>query len=466
MTSAASSIPPSFRTKLWHWYSFTLDAWALVVAVLFLIVGFVGGYEVSQPSRYSGSAQDIRARLDSIEKILDTVQSLGLPDIRADQRKLDDAVAHARKTSTALPAASAARLKPDLDEIEKQGEAIDHILTGETAKLDTALSAHLKAVRAERRIIEDQFDAARGTAPLVYDQSKRFLKWIGAISFLTIVAILFFVLVILNNPRARRAMSRSTGSISAFGVSITLRDIQSERDSIEARQRAVSADLTRTYTGALRVSKIEPHFRKVMEKIVAAFAQQNIDLSALHYRATLYVPDFVGEVLVQATRYVGNWRVGDEKVVGRRFSVRYGIIGKAWRLLGPQYNSHVVNTDKNLIRNWGFSAEEAAPFVPGTAAGSLMAFVVKDSGSLPPLAVIYLEAEGANKLHNIITLPNARAEKQDPDPNGFTEADRYAAAQLWAKVENDAVVQDLKTRLHRLQSALRWNDKVDGGVGR
>lgn len=451
-----------FGAHLWYWTHFVFNWWALFAALIFLVFGFVAGYETSQPDRYGEPTRRMLHRLDDLEEMLVKLRAAELPNIHTEQDKLHRAIEAAQSAHSALPAAQKKRVAPHMEQIVAHGDAIDRALHDQSIEFDGALGGHLKTIRFERDEMMQQIAATDNKASWLFDQWKRFLKWIGAISFLTILTGLLGFLLMMN-PDFRRMVAQSSGSISAFGLSLKFSDVESARDSIETRQRALGEDLVRVYTTALRKSGVEAMFRLVYVDLCSAFLDKGVDLRARDHRVTLFVPDFIGEYLVQATRYLGNWRQGDETVVGRRFSVRYGIIGKAWRLIGPQYNSNVRTENKNLIRNWGFTSPEAAPLASSPASASLMAFVINDSGSLPPLAIVYVEVTG-NMLHKTENLSDSEAERQEPDADGFTMADRYAEG-IWKDVADRKSVTKLKTALIRLQSVLRWNDKVNRGQG-
>jgi hypothetical protein len=51
------------------------------------------------------------------------------------------------------------------------------------------------------------------------------------------------------------------------------------------------------------------------------------------------------------------------------------------------------------------------------------------------------------------------------DGSGLTRADKYAKESIWEKIDANSTAR-LRSRLVRLQSELRWNDKIQGGVGR
>ena len=73
------------------------------------------------------------------------------------------------------------------------------------------------------------------------------------------------------------------------------------------------------------------------------------------FRCTVHVPDVVfADLLYQITDYYPRG-----KGAGRLFSIRYGNIGRAWRLVESQIGGSVTTDPKKLIREWGMTQEEA-----------------------------------------------------------------------------------------------------------
>ena len=101
-----------WRSFFWVWGRQVFNAWAILVAFLFLIVGTLAGYEISQPARYSDTALEIRDRIDDLETLLDTLQGTAPPKIHAEQQKLADAVDALRVAEAKLRVVSRARMKP------------------------------------------------------------------------------------------------------------------------------------------------------------------------------------------------------------------------------------------------------------------------------------------------------------------------------------------------------------------
>jgi hypothetical protein len=79
-------------------------------------------------------------------------------------------------------------------------------------------------------------------------------------------------------------------------------------------------------------------------------------------RATIHVADIVfDKYLYQLTEYFPDPTSGGK--VGRRFSLRFGIIGRAWRMNRSMARENAVTSPENavqlLIENWGMTYEEA-----------------------------------------------------------------------------------------------------------
>jgi hypothetical protein len=190
----------------------------------------------------------------------------------------------------------------------------------------------------------------------------------------------------------------------------------------------------------------------------------DLDLNALRHRATLWIPGFTGWELVQATGYIGNPVPDNRSVTGRRFSVRYGIIGRAWRLRATQYNWDVNNESRALVRHWGLTLQEARK--QGDQHVSLMAFVIPSNETDgDPLGVVYLEADGTNAL-----MPSQGVDdlvkRQAGDSAGRRFADIQADSEIWQPVLHGDHAKHLIGALINLRRAFNWDLKVIAADGR
>jgi hypothetical protein len=101
----------------------------------------------------------------------------------------------------------------------------------------------------------------------------------------------------------------------------------------------------------------ESHVRQVAERrnAVARGILKKVTASE-NFRCTVYVPD----VLFDHALYclLDYWPKGP--AAGKAYSVRYGIIGRAWRLQTSQAERVVAGDRDKLMREWGMTDQEAA----------------------------------------------------------------------------------------------------------
>lgn len=105
-----------------------------------------------------------------------------------------------------------------------------------------------------------------------------------------------------------------------------------------------------------------------------------------NFRSTIYVKDLLfSGALVQLLDYYpaspGNR--------GRTFSVRFGIIGRAWRLQESLIASSVPTTPGELISEWGMTHDQA--FVQGLGRKSFACILLKDDGG-ENVGLVYFDA--------------------------------------------------------------------------
>jgi hypothetical protein len=76
---------------------------------------------------------------------------------------------------------------------------------------------------------------------------------------------------------------------------------------------------------------------------------------------------------------------------GRAWSVRYGIIGRCWRLEKSDARGHVPKGEKELIEQWGMAKAEAE-----SASKQTMFCYVIQGKNQSPIAILYLDAGPTN----------------------------------------------------------------------
>ena len=156
--------------------------------------------------------------------------------------------------------------------------------------------------------------------------------------------------------------------------------------------------------------------RTALPRILAA---HGLNLQPPNLRATIHVSDIVFEnYFYQITDYFPDQ--GSGWPVGRRFSQRFGIIGRAWRLNKSMGRGDAVASSENaithLIERWGMTYEEASRSHSRQNPADLCVILrSEDEGNLQ-IGLLFIDS----------TSVNAFGSDPAPDANGVS-ADIIAA---------------------------------------
>jgi hypothetical protein len=335
----------------------------------------------------------------------------------------------------------------------KSEEALRYCLTRtvdlterENASLDKVLVASQAKLRTANRLLDKSSTASQDRWFAFFDQFKRLLKWLGPAIVGAILAAMLLIAAWLQP--AIRSRFRVNATFSIFGAQVNIRDILSFHEEVGNRFMALDKDISLVYRVELAELDFDRIFANVKRRIDEAF-KPGRDLNKIMHRATLFVPGFVGDELVQATNYFGYGITPTAGKIGRRFSARYGIIGRSWRLRHTLYNPHVTNEKFELVRFWGFTRVEAQEVHGDEAA--LIAFAVKADKDVDPLGIIYIEGYEAEAFGK----PGAG----ELDENGLEPGDRQMEA-LWNGLSEKPEVKALVEALLELRGRLAWDSKV------
>ncbi|APG06860.1 hypothetical protein BKD09_00835 [Bradyrhizobium japonicum] len=231
--------------------------------------------------------------------------------------------------------------------------------------------------------------------------------WPNLISFLSWLAPIlssffpwpFLILVALFASPIRNALNtfvvgfaslpRAVTAINIAGMKINL-DPAKAKALLSISSEVVSANFDRAVDREVERLKIWDKFEVVIKKALEPMIDQSViaakDQSP--YRVTIHMPDTLQpEVLYQLIEYFPVASQSDAR--GRRKSIRFGAIGKAWRLQRSDY-SPIVSTDREaLIEDWGMTRAEAEQ--AGRGRQTFLAVIIRDSARIP-LAIFYMDA--------------------------------------------------------------------------
>jgi hypothetical protein len=144
--------------------------------------------------------------------------------------------------------------------------------------------------------------------------------------------------------------------------------------------------------------KVLETVNRILEADVEPFLRTEL-ITVPKYRCTVHVPDLLfADSLYQLIDYVPK----GERPRGRAWSVRYGMMGKQWRLGKSDWSGEITTDTDQLIREWGMTRAEARQ--AGTTQKSLLCVVLQQE-MRDPVGILYLD----------VGAPNAFGSKEQAD---------------------------------------------------
>lgn len=203
------------------------------------------------------------------------------------------------------------------------------------------------------------------------------------------------ILLFAFQPRLNRVfgLAKIVRKIKAGGV-----EMEISTDAVDAVRRQLQdsihelVDKARDeYDRMASVMQIYPKLESVITTAIPRILKDHDLRSPEGLRGTVHVQDIVfPEYLYQLVNYYPK-----SDGIGRRFSQRYGIIGRSWRLSKSIGEGNAFAADKNeeevLIKEWGMTREEArSPSRSRPAYLSVLLRGIEDDTAL--LGVLFLDS--------------------------------------------------------------------------
>jgi hypothetical protein len=185
--------------------------------------------------------------------------------------------------------------------------------------------------------------------------------------------------------------------VQALGFGIEL-DAESARElkvTLEETLEGYRERARREFDRVNRVNEVPQLLADVANTVIAPAIEQTAaeverEVSAgsprpsREYHCAVYVPDILlGDALYRLTDYYP--RGGGR---GKTYSVRFGIIGRAWRLEASQEDGDVPHDPPQLIEKWGMTDAEAR--VVGHDDRAFIASILRHDDR--PVGLVYAEA--------------------------------------------------------------------------
>lgn len=184
---------------------------------------------------------------------------------------------------------------------------------------------------------------------------------------------------LLLRPILRRVRKISGGG---FALELTPEAAVATKADVEGAVRAFSGPLGEQFEILAYSKKI----RIVLGQLVNTLHPAGECKPGCGHRATVYVSDALyRDGLYQLVDY---WPAGGGS--GRRFSLRFGILGRAWRLEETLYDPTIpADNPEELIGNWGMTREQAEQ--AGRGRQSFFCATLKDDSGIL-VGAVYMDS--------------------------------------------------------------------------
>jgi hypothetical protein len=181
--------------------------------------------------------------------------------------------------------------------------------------------------------------------------------FIAALWPIVVTVIVFYFLLSKGAPERLRLLLRSFKSLKLGSAEIVLDDSERAKASTEDTFTALREQAKLQYDLWVQRRNMRDKLQDVVKDIVDYCESHAKPLPS--YRCTVHVPDIVFDsALYQLIDYLP--RGGGR---GRVFSVRFGIIGRVWRLFQADTQGGLPKVsdedETKLVREWGMTREEA-----------------------------------------------------------------------------------------------------------
>lgn len=185
----------------------------------------------------------------------------------------------------------------------------------------------------------------------------------------------------LLRPVLRRI--RTIAGPGGFALELTAEAAAATKADVEGAIAEFSSALRDEFDRLAYAEDVRHRLRATVNAVL-----EDHDLPDGHeYRATVHVRDALyGDALYQLVDYTPGGGGA-----GRRFSTRFGMLGRSWRLERSDYQDDVPTTTEQLISKWGMTQEQAEVAARGRR--SFVCGLLRHEGGL--VGILYMDAKPA-----------------------------------------------------------------------
>jgi hypothetical protein len=206
------------------------------------------------------------------------------------------------------------------------------------------------------------------------------------------LALALALLYILHSDRAKDRIVLLAKSIQKVGLpggfEVTLWGEQFRQDQSDTFKK-FRADVQAEYDKLAERLTIKDTVARLLKEKIEPELTRIKPAQALDYRATIHVRD----ALFKNSYYqlIDYLPTGGNR--GRAWSIRFGMVGRAWRLEEDSWNGEVPSTSDILMRDWGMTRDEAQ----AQGRQTMLCCILKTSTGAP-VGALYMDAKGKGKF--------------------------------------------------------------------
>jgi hypothetical protein len=225
--------------------------------------------------------------------------------------------------------------------------------------------------------------------------------FLGAIAWPLVALIAIFAALTDRGRRLLRPIMKRVRKISGAGFALELSPeaAAATKAEVEGTIQDFALSLRDEFERLAYAHHVRDHLAATMKELLAGHEAPDSRRATVHLRDALY-----RDGLYQLVDY---WPAGGG--ADRRFSKRFGMLGRAWRLEDSLYKPKVPVDIQELIEDWGMTREQAERV--GRERQSFFCGVLRDEDAL--VGVFYMDAKEEDAFPSDIEKRFAQSQAAD-----------------------------------------------------
>jgi hypothetical protein len=215
------------------------------------------------------------------------------------------------------------------------------------------------------------------------------IEWVELVQAAAWPIVALIALLLVSLPPGRQMLKQFLDRVSkfkggSFEVELTAKKSSQVKQTLGDTMREFRKPIKQEFDRQAKVARIRKGVQRVHQEVLASA----LTSPGKTLQATIYVADVLFDGLLY--RLIDYFPKGGGG--GTVYSIRFGIIGKAWRL-EKSLAEFVEPDEKKLIDEWGMTIADTVQ--SGRSAKTFVCVILRDSQALP-VGVLFVQSDGEN----------------------------------------------------------------------